>query len=53
MRAYLRDFAGDMRDWRRELVSERNYLGLGLVALFLPVIFLADLIVHLVDVGPE
>lgn len=52
MRAYLRSFRDDTRAWLHELEIDRNYVGVGLVVVFLPLIFLADLVAHLVDVGP-
>ena len=53
MRAYLRDFWAEVRELLRELAADRNYLGVGLVVLCLPLIFVSDLIVQACNVGPE
>ena len=53
MRAYLRSFGEETRGLLRELVGDRSYAGVVLVVLLLPLIFVCDVIVQLVDVGPD
>ena len=52
MKDYLRSFGDDTRAWLAELAGERNFVGLVVIVVFLPVIFVCDVIVHLVDHGP-
>jgi hypothetical protein len=53
VKVYLREFVDSMRATWSELRAERNWLGLGVLVVLMPLIFVSAIFAALADIGPE
>lgn len=53
LREYWGEFVAGCRDSYRELSADRNWLGIGILTICLPLLFVAAVLAALGDIGPD